>query len=313
MTLAAALLVTWMAPHLTQAKTFHCRATDTPCLITSITEANTNGQKTNDIRLEVGTYTLTAVNNDTDGPNGLPSVTSTLTITGDGADTTIIAGNLQGRLVHAAASGTLTLEGLTLRGEGNLPFSPSSSGAGIWNGVRVTLLNSILTRNFAWATAAGIENHGTLILTNSTVAGNHANEGIGGIRNNGTVTLTNSALTDNSGGFEEGGIVNGGMLTLTNSTVAYNTGEAVGGITNYGTAILRNSTVAYNGGQYRGGIANGGTVMLQNTILALNRAWFYYGPLDPGGPDCSGGTITSLGNNLIGISTAAPSTRKARI
>jgi hypothetical protein len=52
MTLAAALLWTWMAPHLTQAKTFHCRATDTPCLIASMIEANTNGQQENDIRLE---------------------------------------------------------------------------------------------------------------------------------------------------------------------------------------------------------------------------------------------------------------------
>src|SRR5438445_373125 len=52
MTLAAALLGTWMAPHLTQAKTFHCGAAETPCLIASIIEANTNGQKANDIRLE---------------------------------------------------------------------------------------------------------------------------------------------------------------------------------------------------------------------------------------------------------------------
>src|SRR2546430_10395311 len=90
MTLAAALLWSWMAPQLTQAKTFQCRAADTPCLIASITEANTNGQKENEIRLAAGTYTLTAINNTTDGPNGLPSVTSTLTITGDVDDITIL-------------------------------------------------------------------------------------------------------------------------------------------------------------------------------------------------------------------------------
>ena len=43
---------------LVQAKTFHCRAADTPCLIASITEANTNGQKKNAIRLEAGAVRL---------------------------------------------------------------------------------------------------------------------------------------------------------------------------------------------------------------------------------------------------------------
>ncbi len=38
------------------------------------------------IQLQAGaTYTLTAVDNTTDGPNGLPSITSTITIAGQGA------------------------------------------------------------------------------------------------------------------------------------------------------------------------------------------------------------------------------------
>ena len=41
------------------------------CLIAAINEANANGEA-NTIRLEAGTYTLTAVDNRTDGPNGLP-------------------------------------------------------------------------------------------------------------------------------------------------------------------------------------------------------------------------------------------------
>jgi hypothetical protein len=130
MTLAAALLRTWMAPHLTQAKTFHCGAADTQCLIASITEANTNGQKTNSIRLEAGTYPLTAVNNIIDRPNGLPSVTSTLTITGEGADITILKAPFSVpffRLLQVAASGTLTLEGLTLRNG----ITTAGSGDGI--------------------------------------------------------------------------------------------------------------------------------------------------------------------------------------
>jgi hypothetical protein len=323
MTLAAALLVTWMAPHLTQAKTFRCGVADTPCLIASITEANTNGQKANDIRLEAGTYTLTAVNNTTDGPNGLPSVTSTLTITGEGAEATMIeraASAPELRLMHVAASGRLTLEGLSLTG-GNLVFG---SGAGIWNDGTVTLTNnSALTGNVTlFGSGAGIWNHGTLTLTNSTVDDNFApQEGAGGIWNDGTVTLTNSSLTNNRGGQAiGGGIVNDGLLTITNSTVAHNSGEGAGGIfndglltltnstvadnyarstgggiSNRGTLTLTNSTLAYNqagsaGGV--GGIFTSGTLILQNTILALNLS-----PI--GGPDCNG-LITSLGNNLIG-------------
>jgi hypothetical protein len=70
------------------AKTFHCGAGDVRCLVDAIDTANANGTK-HTIRLEAGTYTLTAVDDVTDGANGLPSVTSTLTIRG-GADATIL-------------------------------------------------------------------------------------------------------------------------------------------------------------------------------------------------------------------------------
>jgi hypothetical protein len=80
-------------PHPVQAKTFHCSGGDVQCLIVAINEANANGQK-NTIRLSAGTYTLTAVDNTTEGSpserNGMPSITGTLTLRGTGPDTTII-------------------------------------------------------------------------------------------------------------------------------------------------------------------------------------------------------------------------------
>jgi len=69
--------------------------------------------------LDAGTYTLTAVDNTTDEPNGLPSITSDLTLIGAGAASTILerpASTLQFRLLHVAATGRLRLTGLTLRG-----------------------------------------------------------------------------------------------------------------------------------------------------------------------------------------------------
>ena len=106
-------------PYVVRAKTFHCSAGDVQCLIDAINEANANGTK-NRIRLEAGTYTLTAVDNDTDGRNGLPSITSPrpMTIQGAGAESTIIERDpsaLGFRLFHVATTGVLTLHGLTLR------------------------------------------------------------------------------------------------------------------------------------------------------------------------------------------------------
>jgi hypothetical protein len=79
-----------LSPAAVRARTFQCRAGDVACLIESITQANVQPGQSHDIRLAASVYTLTAVDNDTDGPNGLPSITSTLTIEGVGAETTII-------------------------------------------------------------------------------------------------------------------------------------------------------------------------------------------------------------------------------
>jgi hypothetical protein len=113
----AALGLALALPHTVQAKTFYCGAGDVQCLIAAIHEANANGEA-NTIRLAAGTYTLTAIDNNTHGSNGLPSITSTLTIRGAGAETTIIERQVQSfpfLLVHIEPIGTLTLRGLTLR------------------------------------------------------------------------------------------------------------------------------------------------------------------------------------------------------
>jgi len=105
-----------------QAKTFHCGADDVQCLIDAINAANANGKK-NTIRLAAGTYTLPGVDNEdlTTGATGLPVVTSPLTITGAGAESTIIERALGFtlpffHLMHVATAGSLTLKELTLRG-----------------------------------------------------------------------------------------------------------------------------------------------------------------------------------------------------
>jgi hypothetical protein len=314
-----------LAPR-TQAADFSCAAGDVTCLINAINTANVNGD-TNTITLEAGTYTLTAVDNLTEGSpnerNGLPSITSTLTVRGAGADTTILERAATApafRLLHIAASGTLALEGLTLQG-GRCVGSNEGlcfGGAGLRNLGTVTLSHSVVRRNvsdeFNGGADAGLQNLGMATLTHcafinntngNTLGGGLDNEGTltihrctftnnqapeasgGGIANRGTLLLTASALTGNAASMG-GGIANSGILVVLNSTIA----RGGSGLSNGGTATVLNSTIAENAG----GIGNArGTVVLLNTLLAGNTG--RTGTLDCAGP------ITSLGHNLIGDPT----------
>src|SRR5215470_16138982 len=100
-----------------QAATFACTAGDVQCLIASINQANGNSQ-TNTIQLANGTYTLTMPIGGPSGPSGLPQITSTLTILGGNAATVIIERDAAApdfRILSVAASGDLTIQGVTLR------------------------------------------------------------------------------------------------------------------------------------------------------------------------------------------------------
>jgi hypothetical protein len=323
----AALVLLLVASGVVHAAVFQCPSGDVTCLITAINTANGHGED-DTIQLEAGTYTVTAADNATDGPNGLPSITSVLSIQGVGAQSTIIERDASAppfRIFHIATEADLTLEGLTITGGlathggglangGTVTLANSTiadnfadcTGGGLGNSGTATLTNSIIADNFAGCTGGGLDNTGTVTLTNSTVAGNRGGSASfgGGLFNDGTVTLTNSTIVDNGGVDAGGGVFNGGTVILTNSTVAGNDAGAPagagGGLLNLGgTMILTNSTVADNrsvaagagGLENHAGSGVTGTVTLRNTILARNI---------PGeAPDCVG-PVTSLGYNVIG-------------
>lgn len=103
----------------------------------------------------------------------------------------------------------------------------------------------------------------------------------GGISNGGSVEIVNSTIAKNEGGlFGGGGIFNrGGLVSITNSKVREN-------------RLFISSFGGIVGG---GGIdTQGGIFRIQNTIVASNLS----GSVGFS-PDCRG-TITSLGNNLVG-------------
>jgi hypothetical protein len=302
---------------------FNISSGDVTGLIAAINQANTQaGADT--INLDRGTYTLTSVDNFTNGANGLPSITSDITINGEDAATTVIErdpGAPGFRIFAVAVSGKLTLNGLAVaRGglafpgggilnEGSLTINRSTletsglglEGGGVFNAATGTLnlTNSFVIRNSAHD-GAGIFNGGTAIVRHSSIIENGAVGG-GAFENDGTATIQNSTISANSAD-TGGGILNHGTMTVTNSTIANNFTDVLlgGGIANTGTLKITNSTISgnraatnLNGGG--GGIFNQGILELQNTIVALNTTTGQPNPA----PDCLG-PITSLGNNLIG-------------
>jgi hypothetical protein len=198
---------------------------DVPCdaaaLVAAIEAANGNGEA-DTLNLEAGcTYGLTEVNNNADGPNGLPSITSEIVINGNGATIERSDTSPEFRIFHVAAEGNLTLNELTVR-------NGVASGGGLGSN------------------GGGISNWGTTSLHNSTVRDNHCIWGGGGVANAGTLELANSTITHNSAGDLGGGIANatGGVVDLINSTVTQNSAGSGGGLWIVNVVGMVNTIVA---------------------------------------------------------------------
>ena len=307
-------LLIFSTPPVLSAAVFHIPAGDVPGLIAAINAANANGEE-NTMILEPGTYALTEVDNTTIGPsgsleaNGLPVITSSLTLRGAGAEVTSIARNTGPntdfppffRILSVATAGTLILDRLTIRG-GHVV---EAGGGGILNEGSVTVIGTTIALNgsgsdVGFAGGGGVLNSGTMTIAESTITGNDTFfSGGGGIFNRGTMTISKSTIVDNVATLSDGGgIYNQGDLEIINSTIGRN-GVLSGlgaGVSNAGILTVNSSTIADNnvGGLSGnvGGILNLGVVTLQNTILARNGGL--------GGPNDCQGIINSLGNNLIG-------------
>lgn len=134
-----------------QAAQFTVSAGDSAALIAAITVANTNGEK-DKIVLADGTYALAAVDNNTNGPNGLPSIISLVEIEAANAGSAVIEraeGSPEFRIFHVAPTGDLTLDGVVVRGGDVFGDSLGPGGGGIYNstGGFLSILGSAVSNN----------------------------------------------------------------------------------------------------------------------------------------------------------------------
>lgn len=212
--------------------------------------------------------------NQVDLTAALPSITSTITIEGNG-HTIARTGGPDFRLLTIANTGHLTLNNATITGGRALGIAPAQRGGGaiyINMGGIAIITHSTLHNNLA-GEGGGIANRGTLTLTHTTLRDNTSgvNSGGGGLWNNGTATLTHNTLSGNHTDGGGGGVWNNGTATLTNNTLSGNDASGGGGLYSTNTITLTNNTIWGNIGLGGGGgLWNQATATLVRNMIVGN-------------------------------------------
>jgi hypothetical protein len=236
-------------------------------LIADINAANTAGGS-NTITLVAGTtFTLTALNNTTDGGTGLPVIAANDALTIVGNNDTIQRSTATGaafRLFNIASGASLILENLTVQNglavEGGAMLN---HGSLTLNGVTVQN-NTAQGNTGADAAGGGIYSSGSLTVQNCTIQNNQALGGAGDLGGPG------------GSAFGGGLYISGGTATLTSVNVSSNTarggdGGMGGCVSNSG--IERNTPGGAGGNGLGGGLyVAAGTIDLHNDTVSGNTA-----------------------------------------
>lgn len=213
------------------------------------------------------TYTLPDGPFAADGANGLPSITSEITINGNGAiierDPTLtcdLNGTLEAgefRIFHVASTGNLTLNSATVRNgcaDGPAVRFGTGFGGGFYNSTAgiLTLQDVTVFGNLVGQQYAGISNLGTLTVLNSVISNNFGASFGSGIGSNfGETTIIDSVISDNTTPGAGAGVRTGdlGTLTIIRSTISNNScGSDSGGALDIiqTTVTIINSTISGN-------------------------------------------------------------------
>ena len=243
----------------------------------AIQEANTTPEL-DFIALPAGTYRLTIDGADEDaGATGDLDINAPLTITGAGADQTILDANGLDRVIHVLVAGPdVTLTELTVRGG---VVSAGEQGGGVWmaGAGSLTLERVVVENNRAIVGGGGISSRGPLVIREAIIAGNAADGFGGGVLGNEDVTIFDSRIENNSGGGGAGIQVQDHVLTIERSSVTGNLADTDGGgigVFRNGVLHATNVTVSNNRVELAGNIAgvrvDGSGNQLRHVTIANN-------------------------------------------
>ena len=333
-----AMLLTTSLVITTSASTITISDGDVAGLIAAIIAANDEGENPGPDTIELapgGNYTLSEIADSVEGGNGLPAITSAITINGNGA--TIIRSQAEGipifRIIYVGNSGNLTLNDTTLS---NGATTNIVGGGGIRNLSTLLLNHSIITGNSAGSeqflgSGGGISNsrYGRMTISDSTISNNKAYNTGGGIVNGSVydVWIIDSVISENktfrlSNGNGDGAGIHTqvGTMIIVNTAIIDNQAEHVGGgilNNNSGGIVIENSTISGNSTNYS---VSGTGIDLDRTTAIINNSTiaFNVGPggsaanirnrgkvriknsiiVNAGGTNCTGGGYYIYGTNF---------------
>ena len=261
------------------------------------------------------TQLLTAAHNSVYGPTGLPVITSTITIEGNGSTIARDSAALSFRILAVAKGAELRLHKTTIRGgasqrygdvsqNGGVGYGEPSQGGGVLNYGTLEVSNSEISQNTTERGAGGaIHSEGGTLIVRDSILSNNSADGPGGaisqVRNSGT--LINNVCADNFT-WNDGGCMWAGAtstVTVTNNTIKGNHSNAWGGglRAEWGTVMLiNNSTVSENQALGAGGGVSVGahaTVLIENSTIAGNVSEL------KGGGILAEGTLALVKNSTV--------------
>jgi CSLREA domain-containing protein len=208
-----------------------------------------------------------------------------------------VSGNHLSQIMRVIFSGSVTLDGLTLR--------DAAAGALLadWCSLDLRRMKFLDNHNSESGGALTVLSFDAFVrATDCLFAGNHSDADGGAVSNGGILHITNSTFSDNqsdgNGGALRSGTYRTGFVEVRNSTFSGNTSLGSGGAIHAGSIRLIHSTVTANsaGSGSGGGVFSEGVIGIENgafntinSIIAGNSA-----------PDFSGVIQGQFGNNLIG-------------
>lgn len=230
------------------------------------------------IMLPVGVYTLTQPHNDDGGGNGLPAITSAMTLYGHGATITrsTAPATPQFRIFYVAAGADLTLHDLTIS-NGAVGAYPAG---GLRNWGVLTLNNCVVENNTAGTNGGGIsQGYGATLLVNHSVIQYNSANGGGGITQGygSTLIVDGSTLRRNHAANRGGGLYSfDSDAVFNNSVVEENTvagaGDGGGILSSTTTSAVTTSTLTLNHTLVTGNTAEGAGPSGGGLAVAANSA-----------------------------------------